>query len=77
MAARMMRMCGGALMGRKEQEGLGRTERWGRQVRWQEDLGSEDFFCFLFRGEQRSGKIFLGNAGEPRGLLVADYLPLR
>jgi hypothetical protein len=29
----MMRRCGGALMGRKEQEGLGRTTRWGRQVR--------------------------------------------
>jgi len=26
---RMMRMCGGALMGHKEEEGLGRTGRWG------------------------------------------------
>jgi len=33
MAARMMRRCGGALMGRKEQEGLGRTTRWGRQAK--------------------------------------------
>jgi len=33
MAARMMRRCGGALMGRKEQEGLGKTARWGKQVR--------------------------------------------
>jgi hypothetical protein len=32
MAAQMMRRCGGALMGRKEQEGLGRTARWGRQA---------------------------------------------
>jgi len=32
MAAQMMRRCGGALMDQKEEEGLGRTARWGRQA---------------------------------------------
>jgi len=32
MAAQMMRRCGGALMDKKEQEGLGKTARWGRQA---------------------------------------------
>ncbi len=55
MAARMMRRCGGALMGGKEQEGLGRTARWGRQARGRKIRGMGIFFC---RGEQRAIEIF-------------------
>jgi hypothetical protein len=57
----MMRRCGGALMGRKEQEGLGRTARWGRQVR---DRRIRRAKIFLKRREQKV-EIFWENAGEP------------
>jgi hypothetical protein len=47
----MMRRCGGALMGQKEQEGLGRTARWGRQARGRRRKRAE-----IFWGERRTGK---------------------
>jgi len=56
MAARMMRMCDGALMGRKEQEGLGRMARWGRQAKGKRIWGA-GIFLFL-AGENRELGIF-------------------
>jgi len=56
----------------------GRTrqnDKMGEANKRQEDLGSEHLFVFGM-GEQRAGD-FLEKGGEPRGLLVADYLPLR
>jgi hypothetical protein len=47
----MMRMCGGALMGRKEKEGLGRTGRWGKVGR-----GRRIWVADRFLGEEREKK---------------------
>ncbi len=54
MAVRMMRICGGALMGRKEKEGLGRMGRWGKQGRGKRIWVANRFLG----GEQRAGEIF-------------------
>ncbi len=69
-AARMMRRCGGALTGRKEQEGLSWTARWGRQAGkrgggerdWGRVLSVWQGQNVLVSGEivQRGGRSFLG-----------------
>ncbi len=71
MAAQMMRRCGGALMDKKEQEGLGRTARCGRQAgsRRRKKAAIEVWFGEFGRGEcasegkkivQRGDRRFLG-----------------
>jgi len=49
----MMRMCGGALMGRKEKEGLGRTGRWENGGRGKRIWGVDRF---LGRKEGKFGE---------------------